>query len=104
MTSAQVPKQVGGVEKFTCKVIQGSNQSWQPINLCEGGVTFFGSYHKAHATYRLSPIDANVGEPVSLLPTIKVLGETIAKFDILTLTQSTYATRKLNNFNGWLTM
>lgn len=70
-------KQVGGVEKFTCEVIQGTptNQGNPVDPTYVKGDILSGSTTACMPLYRL-PIDGiTVGEPVSLLPTIKVLGE-----------------------------
>ena len=70
-------KQVGGVEKFTCEVIQGTPTSQgNPTDpTYVKGDILSGSTTACMPLYRL-PIDGiTVGEPVSLLPTIKVLGE-----------------------------
>lgn len=70
-------KQVGGVEKFTCEVIQGTptNQGNPVDPTYVKGDILSGSTTACMPLYRL-PIDGiTVGEPVSLLPTIKVLGD-----------------------------
>ena len=70
-------QQVGGVEKFTCEVIQGTptNQGNPTDPTYVKGDILSGSTTACMPLYRL-PIDGiTVGEPVSLLPTIKVLGE-----------------------------
>lgn len=70
-------KQVGGVEKFTCEVIQGTptNQSNPVDPTYVKGDILSGSTTACMPLYRLPINGITVGEPVSLLPTIKVLGE-----------------------------
>ena len=70
-------KQVGGVEKFTCEVIQGTptNQGNPVDPTYVKGDILSGSTTACMPLYRLPINGITVGEPVSLLPTIKVLGE-----------------------------
>jgi hypothetical protein len=70
-------KQVGGVEKFTCEVIQGTptNQGNPVDPTYVKGDILSGSTTACMPIYRLPINGITVGEPVSLLPTIKVLGE-----------------------------
>ena len=70
-------KQVGGVEKFTCEVIQGTptNQGNPTDPTYVKGDILSGSTTACMPLYRLPINGITVGEPVSLLPTIKVLGE-----------------------------
>ena len=70
-------KQVGGVEKFTCEVIQGTptNQGNPVDPTYVKGDILSGSTTACMPLYRLLIDGITVGEPVSLLPTIKVLGE-----------------------------
>ena len=70
-------KQVGGVEKFTCEVIQGTPTSeGNPTDpTYVKGDILSGSTTACMPLYRLPINGITVGEPVSLLPTIKVLGE-----------------------------
>lgn len=70
-------KQVGGVEKFTCEVIQGTPTSQgNPVDpTYVKGDILSGSTTACMPLYRLPINGITVGEPVSLLPTIKVLGE-----------------------------
>ena len=70
-------KQVGGVEKFTCEVIQGTptNQGNPTDPTYVKGDILSGSTTACMPLYRLPINGITVGEPVALLPTIKVLGE-----------------------------
>lgn len=70
-------KQVGGVEKFTCEVIQGTptDQGNPTDPTYVKGDILSGSTTACMPLYRLPINGITVGEPVSLLPTIKVLGE-----------------------------
>ena len=70
-------KQVGGVEKFTCEVIQGTptNQGNPVDPTYVKGDILSGSTTACMPLYRLPINGITVGEPVSLLPTIKVLGD-----------------------------
>lgn len=70
-------KQIGGVEKFTCEVIQGTptNQGNPVDPTYVKGDILSGSTTACMPLYRLPINGITVGEPVSLLPTIKVLGE-----------------------------
>lgn len=70
-------KQTGGVEKFTCEVIQGTptNQGNPTDPTYVKGDILSGSTTACMPLYRLPINGITVGEPVSLLPTIKVLGE-----------------------------
>lgn len=70
-------KQVGGVEKFTCEVIQGTptNQGNPTDPTYVKGDILSGSTTACMPLYRLPINGITVGEPVSLLPTIKVLGD-----------------------------
>ena len=70
-------KQTGGVEKFTCEVIQGTptNQGNPVDPTYVKGDILSGSTTACMPLYRLPINGITVGEPVSLLPTIKVLGE-----------------------------
>lgn len=70
-------KQGGGVEKFTCEVIQGTptNQGNPTDPTYVKGDILSGSTTACMPLYRLPINGITVGEPVSLLPTIKVLGE-----------------------------
>lgn len=70
-------KQVGGVEKFTCEVIQGTptNEGNPTDPTYVKGDILSGSTTACMPLYRLPINGITVGEPVSLLPTIKVLGE-----------------------------
>lgn len=70
-------KQVGGVEKFTCEVIQGAptNQGNPTDPTYVKGDILSGSTTACMPLYRLPINGITVGEPVSLLPTINVLGE-----------------------------
>lgn len=70
-------KQVGGVEKFTCEVIQGTptNQGNPVDPTYVKGDILSGSTTACMPLYRLPINGITVGEPISLLPTIKVLGE-----------------------------
>ena len=70
-------KQTDGVEKFTCEVIQGTptNQGNPVDPTYVKGDILSGSTTACMPLYRLPINGITVGEPVSLLPTIKVLGE-----------------------------
>ena len=70
-------KQAGGVEKFTCEVIQGTptNQGNPVDPTYVKGDILSGSTTACMPLYRLPINGITVGEPISLLPTIKVLGE-----------------------------
>ena len=70
-------KQVGGVEKFTCEVIQGTptNQGNPTDPTYVKGDILSGSTTACMPLYRLPINGITVGEPVSLLPTINVLGD-----------------------------
>ncbi len=70
-------KQVGGIEKFTCEVIQGTptNQGNPVDPTYVKGDILSGSTTACMPLYRLPINGITVGEPVSLLPTIKVLGD-----------------------------
>lgn len=70
-------KQTGGVETFTCEVIQGTpTNEGNPVDpTYVKGDILSGSTTACMPLYRLPINGITVGEPVSLLPTIKVLGE-----------------------------
>ena len=70
-------KQLGGVEKFTCEVIQGTptNQGNPTDPTYVKGDILSGSTTACMPLYRLPINGITVGEPVPLLPTIKVLGD-----------------------------
>ena len=76
-------KQVGGVEKFTCEVIQGTptNQGNPVDPTYVKGDILSGSTTACMPLYRLPINGITVGEPVSLLPTIKVLGDDKSQSD-----------------------
>lgn len=94
-------KQVGGVEKFTCEVIQGTptNQGNPTDPTYVKGDILSGSTTACMPLYRL-PIDGiTVGEPVSLLPTIKVLGDDKKKSE--TDFNIVYLQPQGNYYNYW---
>lgn len=70
-------KQTGGVETFTCEVIQGTpTNEGNPVDpTYVKGDILSGSTTACMPLYRLPINGITVGEPVSLLPTIKVLGD-----------------------------